>query len=114
MDGPPSLVVFPMAPLERDLLLVREEAEPAADPIAITGALLRRERVINPVVGDGVIAEVAALWIRDDLAIAPLLNDDVRVFFRFPACRALDQISEAAVHEVLGNGPRVGNVLDVA
>ncbi len=114
MDRAPGLVVFPVAPFEQDSRLVGEEPQPRAQGIAELDSLLGRQGVVDPVVGDRVVAEMAALAIGDETAVAPLLDDDVGIRLGVAAPLPLDEICEAAVHQVFRDRPWIGDGLNVA
>src|SRR5258706_226677 len=94
---------------EEDFRFVGKVSQPRTEGIAIPHALFRREPVIDPVVSQRVIAEVAALAIADDASVTPLLHNEAAILTVFVAQLPLDQIRETAVHQVLRNSPTVGN-----
>lgn len=103
MNRPPRLVVLPMSPFEHDSRLIGEKPEPPSEGLSVAYALFGRERVINPIVGQGMIAKVAALAVGDERAVTPLPYDRLRIFPVLEPPLALDQVCQTAVHQVFRN-----------
>jgi hypothetical protein len=60
------------------------------------------------------IAKMTPFRIGDQAAIAPFPGDYIRVFLVFSALLPLDEVSQGAVHQVLGDGPLIRDKLKVA